>query len=131
MKKSEHQEQVAYFDWVRLKANSDFRYELIFAIPNGAKYGSDIKLRMIQAKKMKAEGLISGVPDIFIAYPVSLPDEGYIFPGAFIEMKVGKNKTSDNQKLMIENLRNVGYQVAISYNAEEAREFTQSYFSTK
>ncbi len=53
---SEHDEQVGFVNWFRAK----FAGVLIFAVPNGGK-------RSISAgKKFKAEGVVAGVPDLFV-----------------------------------------------------------------
>lgn len=127
-KGTEHQEQCAYFDWVRLKAQSDYRYNLIWAIPNGAKLGRDPRLAAIQMHKLKAEGFKNGVPDIIIAYPIP-QEQGFASPGAFIEMKVGRNKPSPEQVKLIRELRDVGYLIAVCYNSLEAISFTVKYFN--
>ena len=61
MKNGEHQLQVECVKWFR------FQYpklaNLLFAIPNGG-------LRNIKvATKLKAEGVLAGVPDLFLAIP--------------------------------------------------------------
>jgi hypothetical protein len=131
MKKLEHHEQAAYFDWVKLKANTDDRYKCIYAIPNGAYLQGDATRRAIQMNKLKREGLKKGMLDICIPYPIPHPEEGFIFPGAYIEMKVDKNKPSEEQKEVIRLLKQFGYVVGLCYNFEEAKDFTLSYFNTK
>lgn len=53
---TEHDEQVAFVKWFRLQ----YPPIRIFAIPNG------IRSSFSQARKAKAEGMQSGVPDLFI-----------------------------------------------------------------
>lgn len=53
---TEHAEQVAFVKWFRLQ----FPKVMIFAIPNGG-------LRNVQtARKLKAEGVLSGVSDLYV-----------------------------------------------------------------
>jgi hypothetical protein len=61
---------------------------LLFAIPNGGQ--RDI----VVAAKLKAEGALSGVPDLFFAHPSGE------YHGLWLELKVGKNHLTDNQKKM-------------------------------
>ncbi len=113
----EHDEQSRIIEWAR---NFEALYpelRLLFAIPNGAKlpYNRDQRGRRYspQAQKLKAEGLRAGVPDLCL--PV--PRDG--FHGMFIEMKVGKNKPSDEQVKFLDTLAEQGYYAAVCWGAEE------------
>lgn len=53
---TEHQEQVAFVEWFRLQ----FPGVMIFAIPNGG------ARNIVTAKKLKAEGVLPGVADLYI-----------------------------------------------------------------
>jgi hypothetical protein len=81
---SEHGHQVALFMQASIYAPRYPELRLMFAIPNG---GSRDKR---EAANLKAEGVKSGVPDIFL--PVAR--QGYI--GLFIELK--RPKTENNAK---------------------------------
>lgn len=105
----EHQEQVDLFYWVALYESHYPELGLMFAIPNGG------QRNVLVAMKMKAEGVKAGIPDIF------LPVAKQGFHGLFIEMKYGKNKTSENQKLWIENLKEQHYRVEVCYGSREAQ----------
>ena len=65
------------------------------------------------AAKMKAEGVLSGVPDLHLP----LARKGY--HGLYIEMKVGKNKTTDNQNAVMQALEKQGYKCSVCYTFEE------------
>ena len=126
---SEHTEQVALFQWAKVMEPRHPQLALMFAIPNGGKRKS--------GWWEKAEGLKSGVPDIFLAVP-RFPDDIQsilYFDGAstmrvsddmrfglFIEMKYGKNKPSRNQQGWIEALIAEGYAVEVCYSFEEAKQ---------
>lgn len=88
-----------------------FRYQypelIIFSIPNGGHRNP------VTAKIMKAEGVLSGVADLFLAYP----SKGY--NGYFIEMKISKGKQSENQKIFQENIVKYQYKYDIAYNFED------------
>lgn len=90
----EHQIQVACVNYFRLR----WRNALIFAIPNGGQ--RNIKV----AQKLKAEGVLAGVPDL----QIPIPRNGY--NGLFIEMKAGKKGVvSDKQKDIMARLTENGY----------------------
>jgi hypothetical protein len=77
---------------------------LIFAIPNGG------KRNISTAKKLKAEGVVPGVPDLFI--PAW---------GIWIEMKRQKGgRTSSDQDGMISYLESIGHHVIVGYGATDA-----------
>lgn len=71
---------------------------------------------------MKAEGLKSGVPDIFLPVPRGE------WHGLFIEMKRTKGGTvSDCQKLWLHDLRKQGYLTEVCRGWEEAARRIKSY----
>src|SRR5262245_46077094 len=82
---SEHVEQVALFKWAARNQGREPLLCLLFAIPNGGKRDK------VTAARLKAEGVKAGVPDI------CLPVARMGYYGFWIEMKVGKNKTTDDQ----------------------------------
>lgn len=97
---SEHEEQVGFVVWFRAR----FPAVLIFSIPNGGKRS------IATAKKLKAEGLLAGVPDLFV------PEWRL-----WVEMKRVKGGTlSQEQKEMLAYLEAVGYKVIIAKGAREA-----------
>ena len=94
MKTTEHDIQVNCVNYFRLR----YLKGLIFAIPNGG------QRNVIVAAKLKAEGVLSGVPDLCI--PIA--KKGY--NGLYIELKNGKaGKVSDNQQTIMGKLQNEGY----------------------
>ena len=118
-KRSEHTEQVALFDWAN---RNKYRYpelQLMFAIPNGGKRHIGV------ARKLKAEGVKAGVPDIFLPVPRTIKDK--FIAGLFIEMKYGKNKPTPSQQEWVRKLRKYGYWVVVCYSYEEAQEIITSY----
>lgn len=97
----EHIEQVSLINWFR----STYPDVLIFAIPNGG-------LRNIAvARKLQAEGVVPGVPDLCI------PEWRL-----WIEMKRAKNgRVSEDQKKIISYLESCGYTVIIGHGNEDAK----------
>jgi hypothetical protein len=77
---------------------------LIFAIPNGGLRSKT------QAMKLKVEGVVPGIPDLFVpAWKL------------WIEMKKVKGgKISPEQQAMIDYLQSVGYHVIVGLGAEDA-----------
>ncbi len=97
---SEHDEQAGFIQWFRAK----WPRVLIFAIPNGG------KRNISTAKKLKLEGVVPGVPDLFI--PAW---------GIWIEMKRQKGgRTSSDQDDMISYLESIGHRVIVGYGATDA-----------
>lgn len=97
---SEHNEQVGFVTWFYLK----FPEILLFAIPNGEYRNISV------AKKLKQEGVVPGVPDLFI------PEWKL-----WIEMKQMKGGVvSKEQERIHTYLRGIGHTVIIGYGAEDA-----------
>ena len=111
----EHNEQVALFKYIRFKANSDIRYKMIYAIPNGGHRNE------IVAKKLKDEGVKAGVADV----AVDVPCNGY--HGLKIEMKAGKNRVTKEQAEFLKMAAQFGYATAVCYTAEEAIKTIEAY----
>ena len=109
---SESAEQTALFCWAALPETQSLYPELkfMFHIPNG---GSRDKR---EAGRFKAQGVKPGVPDIFL--PV--PRNGW--HGLWIEMKVGNNKESQQQKDYHAFLSSKHYAVSVCYSWQEAVE---------
>ena len=105
---SEHLEQARVVMWFR----RTYPDTLIFAIPNGGLRSKS------QAMKLKVEGVVPGVPDLFIpAWRV------------WVEMKKAKGgKLSQEQQLMIKYLQSVNYCVIVGHGAEDAiNQLTEKY----
>lgn len=108
---SEHKHQVAFFRWFRMQ----YPDVIAYAIPNGGQRHPAV------AKKLRDEGVLAGVPDVFIA-------DGK--PGLYIEMKnPDKGKLSKTQQEVIDKLIKVGYVVMVCFGWEEARSVVIDYFN--
>lgn len=81
---------------------------LLFAIPNGGKRDKGTAINL------KREGVLPGIPDLFLACAAN------DFHGLFIEMKFGKNKPTQLQIECMERLTKNGYLCVVCYTAEEA-----------
>ncbi len=97
---SEHSEQVGFINWFRAK----YPDVLIFAIPNGEKRAISV------AKRLKMEGVVRGIPDLFVpAWTL------------WIEMKrVSGGRLSTEQRQMIKYLEGIGHTVIIGKGAGDA-----------
>ena len=109
--KSEHLEQVEFVAWFR----KTYKGVRIFAIPNGgARSGA-------QGMALKSEGVVKGVPDLFI------PEFRL-----FIEMKNSKGgQVSIEQKDWIEYLNNCGYIATVCNGFDNAKLFIEKLVNDK
>jgi len=97
---SEHEEQAGFVAWFRAR----WPHVLIFAVPNGDKRALSV------AKRLKAEGVVPGVPDLFV------PEWRL-----WVEMKRTKGgRLSQEQKDMIRYLEGCGYTVIVGLGAADA-----------
>ena len=97
---SEHSEQVGFINWFRAK----YPQVLIFAIPNGEKRAITV------AKRLKAEGVVRGIPDLFIPQF-----------NLWVEMKrISGGRLSPEQKGMIQYLEGIGQKVIVGKGAADA-----------
>lgn len=137
--RSEHEEQVAVFNWIRQIGMAKWpELELVA----GSAFG--VRLRIGQAVKLKASGCLKkGWPDIFIAVPQArnIVHKGWIDPdvtwwhGMFIELKpltrgVKKPKREGpdkDQRRMLEMLSSQGYYCVACFGADAAIEQIQFY----
>ena len=115
----EHTEQVNLIKWWSLVHKQfGISEHLLFAIPNGG------QRNIIVASKLKAEGVRSGVPDLFLAVPKK------DYHGLFIEMKKPKGgRVSDSQKEMIDELNQLDYLSVVCKGWNEARIEIEKYLS--
>lgn len=105
---SEHTEQAALFEWAAWNQSKAAALNMLYAVPNGGKRDKRT------AAMLKAEGVKRGVPDVVL--PVARGG----FHGLYIEMKVGRNKTSDEQNTWIAALEAEGYCTVVAYGWEAA-----------
>jgi hypothetical protein len=89
---------------------------LIFAIPNGGQRS------ITEAVRLKAEGVLAGVPDLFLARA------GAESHGLFIEMKrIKGGKVSAKQQSVMQVLEHEGYAVLVAYGCDEAWPYVEQY----
>lgn len=116
---SESVEQINLFRWATLQECKYPELILLHHIPNGG------KRNISTARRLKMEGVKSGVPDIF------LPVSRGLYHGLYIELKVRGNTTTDNQDTWIAHLQKQGYQVNVCYGWEEASTVILEYLSKR
>lgn len=116
---TEAKEQEIVIQWCNLQSFKYKELELIYHIPNGGKRNAK------EAVSLKRQGVKSGVPDLHL--PVSRG--GY--NSLYIEMKVNKNKCSENQNKWISRLSEEGHKVNVCYGSLEAIETIKQYLNIK
>lgn len=116
----EHNAQVVFFNRIRASGvNKGGRYaraaRRTFAIPNG---GGRSKR---EAGRLKAEGVLTGVSDVFCSLPV------WPWSGLYIEMKSATGTASPEQRAWIEESNQLGYLAVVCRGADEATTLWEAY----
>ena len=122
---TEHQEQVALFQWRHIMSKRDLRLDMLIAIPNAGGYIGGYKSNLLRVMSMKAEGVAKGFPDIALLCPNKK------HAGLFIELKRIGGKVSPDQRCWIEKLRLCGYHATVCYGASEAITEIKAYLGLK
>lgn len=117
MNHKESDEQQALFVWSKLAQAQHPELSLLHSIPNGG------KRNRLEAIRLKREGALAGVSDIFL--PVSRGG----FHGLYIELKVKDGKPSSNQKWWIAETTKQGYFSTVCFGWVEASEVIKKYLS--
>lgn len=130
---TEHAEQTALITWANLSCAAHPELRLLFAIPNGSFLGDGVKrlasgkavsLGAIRSRKLKAEGVKTGVPDLCL--PVA---RGGFF-GLYIEMKRTQGGTlSPEQRDWHQALIDQGYHVALCKGQPAAQQTLTAYLT--
>jgi len=104
----EHRAQCAVIAWRDQAVIKWPELRLLHAIPNGGKRD------VATARKLRAEGVVAGIPDLCL--PVAR--KGY--HGLYIEMKAGDKQVTPIQREVGELLEGQGYMVAVCNSADLA-----------
>lgn len=116
---TESAEQIALFQWAQAAAGAFPALRLMFAIPNGG------NRNIVTATRLKAEGVKSGVPDIFLAAPSGE------YHGLFLELKRLKGgEVSEAQEAWLKGLSEKGYGACIAKGWKEAADIIVEYLTT-
>jgi len=109
---------------VKIRAASDPLWKMIFHIPNEGVGGAQ---GFLHTRKLLAEGMSPGFPDIGILVPRGT------WHGAFVEVKRLDGEVSDEQRDWIYRLRAQGYfATVIRLNTfEPLIQFTEQYLAGK
>ena len=113
MNYEEHVEQVKFVQRV-LHTRQDL---IIYAIPNGGKRNPR------EAIRLKAEGVLPGIPDLAIAEPIGP------YHGCYIEMKTKKGKVSGDQNSLMIKLESKGYKCYVARSCEQAWAILEAYLA--
>lgn len=127
----EHAEQSALFTWMLANRAKHPALSSAFAIPNAGGFSGGFKHNVGRVKKLQAEGVKKGVPDIFVPWPSSgsqWPNKGG-YGGMFIEMKSGKGKATSEQIAYVAQLNDAGYFAIVCYSWQEAAREICGYLS--
>ena len=111
----ESDEQQALFQWSKLSQSKYPELSLLHSIPNGG------KRNIREASRLKKEGALAGVSDVFL--PVSRNG----WHGLYIELKVKGNTTSASQKWWIAETTKQGYYSVVCFGWVEAKEVIEKY----
>lgn len=116
--------------------------EWLHAIPNGGSRGDDAKTRAIRGGALKAEGVRSGVADVFLPVPAFDHNAEFnnqiVYCGLYIEMKKptekpkkegSKGGLSDEQIAFRDYARNNHYGWIVCYSWREAVDAIKSYLA--
>lgn len=107
---TEHASQVAFIQWCRLHERQHPALRWIYSCPNGG------ARHIAVARKLRAEGVRRGVPDLCLPYPTG----GY--HGLYLEVKREKGgQVSPQQREWIGYLQDAGYFVAVCRGYEELK----------
>jgi hypothetical protein len=112
---SEHAEQAALIAWADGHAGRLPALGLLLAIPNGARTSMSV------ARRLKAEGLRKGCPDLFLAQPRPARGGGPGYAGLWLEMKRTRGgRVAPEQRQWHTALLAAGYDVRVCRGWVEA-----------
>ncbi len=111
---TEHTEQAKLVGRIR----SFYRDVIVFAVPNGGLRNK------AEAVRLKAEGVLAGVPDLVVAEPRGR------YHGLYVEMKRRKGgRVSDDQLKIHRRLRRKGYKVLVGWGVDDVWDEVEEYLA--
>lgn len=113
---TEDQEQIALMQWASFHPICK---DYLIHIPNGG------SRNLLEAKKLKAMGVKSGVSDLFLAYPMNE------YSGLWIELKRKGGKLRISQERWGILVSKVYYKFAVCYGFDEAKSVIENYLVRK
>lgn len=114
-RRTEHNHQVAVFQWAWMARQKYPELSMLVAIPNGG--ARDIRT----GASMKREGVKRGFPDMMLC----VSRNGY--HGLFIELKASGGKLKPEQLEWHARLRNQGYAVVVAVGSDNAIRCIENY----
>lgn len=91
---------------------------IVFAVPNGGLRNKR------EAVRLKAEGVLKGVPDLVFAEPRGR------YHGLYVEMKRRKGSAvTEDQRKLHRRLRRKGYKVMIGYGVDDVWDEVEAYLA--
>ena len=109
-------EQAKVVAWARANENNYPYLWLLHCSLNGLKRTKNAQ------GKAKQQGMLSGVPDLF------LPVKNKYFFGLYIEMKSAKGRISIEQSKFLKDVSDNGYAAFVCYSANEAIKRIEDYY---
>ena len=101
---TEHEEQAAVFCWADSHVDKAPCLELLHSSLNGIPLPGSQTQRAKIINYMKKEGMLPGVPDVFLPYPA----KGY--HGLYLELKKSeREEPTEGQRFFMERAESYGY----------------------
>jgi hypothetical protein len=114
---AEHVEQSLLMQWADAASGRHPELRLLYAIPNGGHRHVSV------ARKLKAEGVKRGVPDLCLPVPRGTHHALYV------ELKAGKNRATPEQKQWLDALWTQGNEARVCVGWEAARDCITEYLA--
>lgn len=111
--------QASVVRWAKMRQATAPELELLHHIPNGGRRG------LLEAKRLKAQGVVPGIPDLHLPVPRGQ------YCGLWIEMKAPAGVCSLSQRHIADVLTKYGNLVHTCYSVEDAIEAIESYLKAK
>lgn len=94
-----------------------FEAGLLFSVPNGGARDA------VTGARLKAEGVMAGVADLFLSIPSARHH------GLYIEMKTAKGTQSQSQKIFQQRVEAMGYRYAVVRSFDEFVSLIREYMN--
>lgn len=115
MKQLEYEAQCRIFEWAKYYESVYPEVALLNSSMNGVRLSPGLRV------KTKKAGMKKGYPDIL------LPVKRGKYSGLYIELKIGKNKATQEQEWFLKQLANQSFYCAIVYGSDKSIELIKNY----
>lgn len=75
-----------------------------------------------QAGRAIGQGMLAGIPDLFLPYPCRK------YHGLYLELKAENGRLSPEQKIMLATLASLGYKTCVCFGHQQAIDAIRSYY---